>query len=107
MTTDKTFTSKLGSVSNGKRIWIEGARLSAHGFAVGSLIKRKWEADKLTLTVIDEEKFAALAAADRSRVSGKAEKPIIDIVGAKVAEVFTGTHVNVAYRKHQITITRA
>lgn len=104
---DKKLTTKLGTTRAGERtrIWIEGARLVAHGFPVGSKIQKVWGDGKLVITAVTEKEFDGLEHAARGKVSGKGEKPIIDITGVKVSETFKGTHVAVAYREGRITIT--
>ena len=104
---DKKLTTKLGTTRAGERtrIWIEGARLTAHSFKVGGKFQKVWADGKLTLTAVTEKEFEELEHGARGKISGKGEKPIIDITGAKVSETFKGTHVAVAYREGRITIT--
>lgn len=104
--TDQLVT-KLGKTRAGERtrIWIEGPRLVAHGFPVGTFFVRVWNANSLVLKPVSEKTFDALARADRGRVSGKGDKPIIDITGQKVAETFgEGETVTVSYAAGRITI---
>lgn len=105
-----TFKTKLGTTRAGERsrIWIEGARLVAHGFTAGAFFHRAWADDKLTLRLMSEAEYLAAAGAERGKVSGKdGAKPIIDITGEKVRDTFgAGTHVNVKYAAGRITITR-
>lgn len=107
----ETFTTKLGNTSKAgtrTRIWIEGKRLVAAGFTPGALYRRKWfDNDRvLTLTVVDQSRFDELARDAKGTVSGKGEKPIIDIVGARVFNVFGhGETVTVTYTKNTIIIT--
>lgn len=106
MSTEKTFTSKLGTTRAGARtrVWLEGSRLVAHGFACGSQFRKAWEEDRLVLTLLEG---AHERSTDIATVSGKGAKPIIDITGTRVAEVFgAGTHVTVTYRAGRITIKR-
>jgi hypothetical protein len=107
MNPDKTFVTKLGTTRAGERtrIWLEGSRLVAHGFTCGHMFLKTWEDGRLILTL---HTGGALTAGRSSlgTVSGKGDKPIIDITGARVAELFgTGTHVTVTYRAGRITIT--
>jgi hypothetical protein len=104
-----TFKTKLGTTRAGERtrIWIEGARLTAHAFSVGKRFSRKWTPATLTLELISEAEFEKLSVADRGTVSGKDEKPIIDVTGQKVGATFgAGTHVAVSYARGVITIRR-
>lgn len=110
MSTDKTFTSKLGTTRAGERtrVWIEGARLTAHGFVPGVLFLKTWEAGRLVLTIAANDGTHAPSAL--GTVAGKGAKPIIDITGARVAEWFAiegRTHVTVTYRPGRITIKRS
>jgi hypothetical protein len=105
----EVFKSKLSTTRAGDRtrIWIEGTRLASHGFTCGLRFARKWTPATLTLTLISQKEFDASPLAERGTVSGKGEKPIIDITGAKVAETFgIGTHVAVTYARGVITIRR-
>ena len=66
------------------RIWLEGKRLVEAGFEVGTrydrnVIKAKDGWDHLELRVKSDGKF---------KVSGKGDKPIIDISGRAVTETF-------------------
>lgn len=107
----ETFKTKLGTTRAGERtrIWIEGTRLVAHGFKVGTRFQRSWTPDHagLVLTVCTEKQFEDLGRADRGTVSGKDEKPIIDVTGVKVSETFSGSHVAVTYLPRTIIIRNA
>lgn len=106
-----TFTTKLGTTRAGERsrVWIEGKRLTAHGFTCGSLFKRQWGEGQLVLSLVKSfTEFDALPVSERGTVSGKGEKPIIDITGVRVTETFSSkgqTHCAVSYRPGRITIT--
>lgn len=105
-----TFQSKLGTTRAGERsrIWIEGKRLSAHGFTCGKRFERVWRDATLTLLTATEAHFASLPVSERGTVSGKGDKPIIDITGEIVRDTFgTGTHVTVTYSRNQIIIRKA
>lgn len=87
-----------------RRIWLEGDRVLAAGFAVGMEYTRAWADDSLTLTLGTGD-----TRATRGKVSGKGQRPIIDIVGEKVFEVF-GAHcdaVEVSYQPGRIAVRRA
>ena len=83
----ETFTSKIGTARQipGSRVWIEGARLVRAGFVVGArytLSEDYWSqchAGELVLALTPEGK---------RRVSGKGDKPIIDITGETIRRVF-------------------
>ena len=97
-----TFTSKLGTARKVERsrIWIEGARLVAHGFTVGETFSKQWREGKLVIVLGTD--------GETGTVSGKGDKPIIDIVGQKVRDTFpNATHVKVTYDAGRITIVAA
>lgn len=102
MTQPVTFRTKLGTAKGAERsrIWIEGERLSSHGFTVGARYSRQWSEDgSLTLSL---DPNGAL------KVSGKGSHPIIDTTGERVRETFGkhGTHVLATYTTGRIIITR-
>ena len=108
MASDKVFTTKLGTTRAGERsrIWIEGKRLTAHGFTPGVVFVKQWSEGKLAL-VADLALVDAAPSKDCGTVSGKGDKPIIDITGTLVRDTFgMGSHVTVTYRASRITITR-
>jgi hypothetical protein len=101
----ETFKTKLGTTRAGERtrIWIEGKRLVEHGFPVGTRILKTWYSDegKLVLRIPVEPEDA------NATVSGKGEKPIIDITGKLVVSTFGDvSHVIVTYHKGRIVITK-
>lgn len=108
MNPDKTFSTKLGNTRAGERtrIWLEGARLTAHGFEPGTSFRKVWAEQALVLIA---ETYAGPKTREYGTVSGKGAKPIIDITGSQVAEWFGDheTHVTVTYRAGRITIKRA
>lgn len=104
-----SLVTKLGKTRAGERsrIWIEGTRLTAAGFAVGVVFLKKWdsEAGKLELTTRMPKDTPQTS---RGRVTGKGDKPIIDIIGAKVIKTFKGcSHVRATYYKGRIVIEKA
>lgn len=109
MADKSTITTKLGTTRAGEctRIWLEGARLLAHGFTKGTLCKRAWNADahKLVLTIVDAATFAELPRDARTTVAGTEARPIIDIASARVRSVFRGTHVEAEYSRGRIVVT--
>lgn len=79
------------------RIWLEGKRLTAAGFAVGS---------RFNIEVIEGALVLRLDASGSRRVSGKGERPIIDISGGSCDPFVTGDAVQVDYiAEHSIVIT--
>jgi hypothetical protein len=105
----EVFVTKLGTAKRieRSRIWIEGKRLVNAGFSVGQCYSldtsnpKRW-----TLTAVIGASFNLDDPSVRA-VSGKGDKPIIDITGAHVRDAFgAGTHVRVTYAPGLITITR-
>ena len=92
-----TFNTKLGTnkLVPKSRIWIEGKRLIDAGFTVGKTYYRTAFANAIRLTLHDDGPY---------KVSGKGEKPIIDITGKVVTERFTGEEVTVVYKVGEIEI---
>lgn len=100
--------SKLGTAKGAprSRIWIEGPRLTRAGFnpgdkfhvdqteAKGSLILRRFSVESVGVPV--------------RKVGGKGSKPIIDITGAQVRDVFPHfTHVVCEFTPNYIEIRGA
>jgi hypothetical protein len=88
------------------RVWLEGARLVEAGFTVGARFSVAWTPATLTLSLVApfEGRRAGFGT-----VSGKGEKPIVDIVGPRVLEAFGAhsDHVSVTYEPGRITVRRA
>jgi hypothetical protein len=77
----QAFTRKIGKNRGRSRLWIEGAHLTAAGFAAGD----KWQMEK------NSTGFDIVRAADGSRkISGTADRPIIDIAGAALGALAEG-----------------
>lgn len=89
------------------RIWIEGKRLVEAGFEVGTRYDRSISSEGIELKANPNGKF---------KVSGKSDKPIIDISGKAVTDTFA-EHISacskktpvveVNYSKGEILITTA
>jgi hypothetical protein len=88
------------------RIWLEGARLVEAGFTVGARFSVEWTAATLTLTRV--KPFEGRKAGFGT-VSGKGDKPIIDIVGPRVLDTFGkhSDHASVTYTAGVIVVRRA
>ena len=100
----ETMVSKLGTAKGiaRSRIWIEGARLVRQGFTVGRrfdvTVATNAETGRTTLYLTVEEDGAR-------KVSGKGDKPIIDITGECVRAWFAeSSAVVVGYGSGVITI---
>lgn len=105
--TDSLMT-KLGDTRAGPRtrIWLQGSRLVEHGFNPGSHFRKRWDDDALVITRLDKSQFETTPREERGTVSGNATRPVIDITGQRVAVMFPGTHVRVAFIKGRIVITK-
>ena len=92
-----TFTTVLGVNKKvpKSRIWIEGKRLVDAGFGVGQRYHRTAFENAIELTIHPDGAF---------KVSGKGDKPIIDITGKVVTERFKGDKVNVVFNAERGTI---
>jgi hypothetical protein len=94
-----TFPHKLGTsrAGAGTRLWLEGKRLTDHGFTHGAFVCREWHEGKLRLSVIDAATFEALPRSERTTVAGSASRPIIDITGTQVSQAFPSGHVTATW----------
>ena len=82
---------KIGMNKNKKRIWIEGKNLSQFG------IKPSDRFDRVSNTNSIQIIFNSLG---RSKVSGKGDKPIIDLSGNFISEIFPNkSHYHFNYFK--------
>jgi hypothetical protein len=104
-----SFTTKLGTTRAGERtrIWIEGKRLTDAGFKVGDRFIKIWNDDERRMAIVKAtaKNLTGLRRDQIGTVSGKGEKPIIDITGARVQQVF-GIFASVVatYDRHSIHI---
>jgi hypothetical protein len=102
--TEPTFTTKLGTTKRAgprSRIWLEGNRLLANSFNCGDLLHRQWHLDEhyLVLRVVSPAEWLELDRVVRSRVSGRIDRPVIDITGADVAACFRTERVACLFSK--------
>lgn len=96
--------AKIGK--DGTRIWLEGSRLKEHGFTFGKLVSREWGKKSLTLRIVTSAQHAKLERANKGRVSGGDDRPVIDITGEIVKTTFPkALHVDVSYDRGLIVIT--
>lgn len=106
-----TFTTKLGTTKRAgprSRIWIEGDRLIVPGFTHKALFSKEWRPDdhELILRVVDRKLWHhKLSQAERGLVSGRADRPVIDITGARVTETFRTDRVIATFSRGRIVIT--
>jgi hypothetical protein len=105
----KTFTHKLGTsrAGDGTRLWLEGKRLSDHGFVHTAQCERKWSEGKLIIRVVDAAAFEALARGNRTTVAGSVARPIIDITGEQVAQAFPSGVVSVTWSQGRCVVSEA
>ena len=88
----------LGDHRGAPRLWLEGWRLSDIGAAPGARFRVLTDAENGTLTILIDEK------GDRV-VSGKDERPIIDMNNGKLGEVFkTSKRLQVTYNNGEIRV---
>ena len=90
---------KIGSNRGRPRIWLEGKRLTASGIGRG---------DKFITHNVDEGVTIQITPDGRRKVSGKGDRPIIDIVGADVTRwgFDIGDEVVITYTYNWIFIRR-
>lgn len=93
---DKLIT-KLGVYKGDarSRVWIEGKRLDAAGFKVGTTYSKKFNKRTIVLTLDGEGKL---------KVSQRGLTPIIDLSGKKIREFFEAyDEVEVTFKEGTIT----
>ena len=80
-----------------RRVWIEGKHLAAAGFKPGDRYHRTEVRNGIIITWSAEGKL---------KVSGKGDKPILDISGSIIPRLFPQptTHVTVSFSQRVITI---
>lgn len=103
-------TSKLGTNKGlpRSRIWIEGKRLIRSGFIAKQTEYVALFDDQTKLLILTPAEQGTVYPVRVRRVSGKGDKPIIDITGNQVVEFFNGfTAVNVYYYETFIVIKGA
>lgn len=93
-------TLNIGANKGRPRLWLEGARLTAAGFKRGQSITVLTGPGSLVIRV--DAKFGART------VSGKAEKPIIDILGRTIeqAGLKAGDKVDVVFSNELVMATK-
>jgi hypothetical protein len=100
----RDYTRNIGRNKGKPRLWLEGEILSAHGFCH----RAEW---RLDVSAIDGAPclIIALCLPDESkrRVSGKPDRPVIDITGAKLAPFVDAGKVQIIARAGHLTVTCA
>ena len=101
------FLSKLGTAKGNERsrIWIEGDRLTIANFHVGEYFVDEPGGKTLHLYRLTADDVIAPGVTPR-KISGKGKKPIIDLTGKWIFEMFgkEHTHVEVTYQPNHIMI---
>lgn len=94
----KSVSRKRGMNRGRPRLWLEGKLLIEAGFRRG---------DHFSVTVQDDGLILVKKDDGSRKVSGKAEKPIIDIMGATLGPLQEVERVTVSYEEGagQLTIT--
>lgn len=88
----ETYTRKVGQNRGKPRLWLEGKCLVNAGFSRG---------DRWTLYPVGGG-FNIVGNTDGARkVSGKAEKPVIDIMGASLGELADAERVKITFEPLQ------
>lgn len=86
-----TITRKIGQNRGKPRLWIEGAHLTAAGFKPGDLFAL--DINGLTISIaLDGNRNLPTR-----KVSGKGDKPIIDISGRSLHAIGTAASVTLTY----------
>jgi len=95
--TTYTITRKIGSNRGKPRLWIEGRALLDTGLLKGHRWNLETTATGLVIT---------LSADGKRKVSGKADRPVIDITAASLGTLKTGDVVSILVdRKGSLTVT--
>jgi DNA (cytosine-5)-methyltransferase 1 len=90
-----TITRKIGQNRGKPRLWIEGAHLTAAGFKPGDMFAFNIVGDTFAMVRCDAP---SLPSDKRPRkVSGKGEKPIMDISGAGLGAIGNAASVTLRY----------
>ena len=98
----ETQTYIVRSNRNKPRIWIEGNRLLSAGFTRNSYYTVRRGAGHITLSLVTGE----AGERETRKVSGKLDRPIIDISGGGCDPFQTGDNVIIKYHKNQIEIIK-
>ena len=84
------------------RIWIEGKRLTDAGLSVGDRFDTVQALGQLII-----KKRPEIPPYGRRKVSGKGERPIIDLSGASCAPFTTGDAVAIEYKPNGVIVIRS
>ena len=77
------------------RVWLEGKRLEASQFTQGT---------RYTVEHGDGYVHLRVAADGKRKVSGKPDRPIVDLLGKACGDLDTGTEVRIFYMTNRIGI---
>lgn len=84
------WTRKAGQNRGQRRVWLEGARLVDAGWTRGTRFSRTVTDGTIFLHACSEQEFSELRARARGTVSGKGDKPVVDLNGQWLTK-FLGT----------------
>ncbi len=95
-----TFTRRIGRNRSRARLWIEGKHLTAAGLSHGTLWTLNQTEDGLTIQADPQ---------GRRRIAGRADRPVIDIVGTSLGKLADAKVVSCSYQPDSglITVTVA
>jgi hypothetical protein len=82
------------------RIWLEGAKLSDHGFTHGQKFHVEHSAGYMRLTAFRVESVDVPVR----KVSGTPQRPIIDLTGELIRSTFTAERVTVEFSTNTIIL---
>jgi len=82
------------------RIWLEGAKLAAHGFTHGRRFHLEHSAGFMRLTAFAVESVGVPVR----KVSGTTARPIIDLTGELIRSTFTSERVTVEFSSNTIIL---
>lgn len=103
-TNTRHHTLGVSRAGTATRIWLEGKRLIANGFAHGMPCERQWSQGRLTIVPASPAAWDALDRQNRSTVAGTPMRPILDITGEQIARTFPTGRVMVMWSHNRIVI---
>lgn len=105
----QTFVSKLGKTRAGERsrVWLEGKRLTAAGFAKGMpfSILRNNQSGEWVIIPKDSQTPDNHSVIKHGTIAGTDQRPIIDTVGAAVIDAFGSGNGTVMVQYGQLSIS--
>lgn len=86
---------KLGTHRNNRRLWLEGNRLSSHGFVKDKRYNLRYATNCI---MIEFDEFGT------HKINGTEKRPIIDINNRKLSATFTTDMVSVEFDTDNLII---